>query len=80
MCQFLHLGTYGREPKKGALRWSCIVGVCAETARLPQACGHLPYRAEPNVLHGVSPVEAGRIAVGDEVVMSRPGALTPDET
>jgi len=62
MCQFLHLGTYGREPKKGALRWSCIVGVCAETARLPQACGHLPYRAEPNVLHGVSPVEAGRIA------------------
>ena len=62
MCQFLHLCTCGREPKKGAPRWSCIAGVCAEAARLPQACGHLSYPVEPNLLHGVSPVEAGRIA------------------
>jgi hypothetical protein len=62
MNQFLHLGAFGRQPRKGERQWSCIVGVCAEAARLPQACGHLPYRAEPNLLHGVSPIEAGRIA------------------
>ena len=31
--------------------------------RLPHASRqHVPFPAEPNVLHGVSPVEAGRIA------------------
>ena len=60
--QFLHLSSYGRKPNKKAKRWGCIAGVCAEGARLPHARKHVPFPAEPNVLHGVSPVEAGHIA------------------
>jgi Plasmid recombination enzyme len=60
--QFLHLASYGVKPRKGAKRWECIAGVCAEGARLPNASRHIPFPAEPNVLHGVSSVEAGHIA------------------
>lgn len=60
--QFLHLGSFGRKPRKKAARWSCIADVCAEGARLPHARRHIPFPAEPNVIYGISPVEAGRIA------------------
>lgn len=60
--QFLHLGSCGVKPRKGAKRWECIAGVCAEGARLPHARAHVPFPAEPNILYGISPVEAGRIA------------------
>lgn len=60
--QFLHLGSYGRAPRKGTERWACIAGVTQEGSRLPHASRHIPFPAEPRVLHGILPVEAGRIA------------------
>jgi hypothetical protein len=60
--QFVHLGSYGRKPRKGAPRWSCIGGVTAEGARAPHASRHIPFPVEPTVLHGIAPIEAGRIA------------------
>src|SRR5664279_1899444 len=60
--QFIHLGAYGRAPRKNAPRWSCISGITAEAARMPGACNHLRYRGEPLVLFGGSPLEAGRLA------------------
>jgi hypothetical protein len=62
MFQFLHLGAYGRVPRKGEPAWSCIAGITAEGARVPGARGHIPYPAEPDILFGISPVEAGREA------------------
>lgn len=60
--QYLHLGSYGRKPRKGEPRWSCIGGVTAEGARVPSASRHIPFPSEPRVLHGISPIEAGSIA------------------
>lgn len=60
--QFLHLIGAGLEPRKGQPRWSCIGGITAEGARLPHASRHVPFPMEPTVLHGASPIEAGRIA------------------
>jgi hypothetical protein len=61
--QFIHLGCYGRSPRKGEPRWSCISGVTAEGARVPGACNHLRYRGEALVIFGISPIEAGRLAI-----------------
>ena len=33
--QFIHLGAYGRSPRKGAASWSCISGITAEGVRVP---------------------------------------------
>jgi hypothetical protein len=60
--QCLHLNSIGRKPRRGEPRWSCISGVTAEGARAPHASRHIPFPAEPTVLHGISPIEAGRIA------------------
>ncbi len=62
-CQFLHLGSYGRSPGAGQPRWSCISGVTAEGARAPNASNHIRYPAEPSVIYGVSPIEAGQLAI-----------------
>jgi hypothetical protein len=60
--QLLHLGAYGRSPRKGEPKWSCISGITAEGARVPSASRHIRYRGEPRILHGGSPLEAGRLA------------------
>ena len=60
--QFLHLGAYGRSPRKSEPGWSCVTGITREGARVPGACNHLRYRGEPLILFGCSPVEAGRLA------------------
>jgi hypothetical protein len=62
-CQHLHLGLYGRAPRRGEPRWSCIGGITAEGARSPTASNHIAYRLEPVVLYGGSPLEAGYIAL-----------------
>ena len=62
LSQFNHLGGYGRAPRKGEPKWSCIAGIAREGARVPGACNHLRYRAEPLVIFGISPIEAGRLA------------------
>ncbi|MCK9917124.1 plasmid recombination protein [Microbacteriaceae bacterium K1510] len=61
--QFIHIGVFGRFPRKGEPAWSCITGITAEGARAPGACGHVPYPAEPALLHGVSPLMAGKGAI-----------------
>ena len=60
--QFLHLGSYGRFPRSGEPSWSCVGGVTAEGARSPGASNHVRYPAEPKIIFGVSPIEAGRLA------------------
>lgn len=60
--QFIHLGRYGRAPRKGQPAWSCISGVTAEGARVPSASRHVPYRGEARILHGGSPLDAGHLA------------------
>ncbi len=60
--QFIHLGRYGRKPRKGEPAWSCISGVAAEGARVPGASNHIRYRSEPHVLLGGSPLAAARLA------------------
>ena len=62
--QCLHLSTAGLKPRKKQPRWSCIAGVCAEGARAPHASKHIPFPVEPRLIHGVSPIEVGRIAEG----------------
>jgi hypothetical protein len=62
MYQFLHLGAYGRAPRKREPAWSCISGITAEGARVPGARGHIRYPAEPRLLFGISPIDAGREA------------------
>ncbi|HEV2560239.1 MAG TPA: plasmid recombination protein [Microvirga sp.] len=61
--QFYHVSLYGRSPRKGSLSHETIAGITAEAARLPQACRHVETPREPTLLQGVSPVEAGRIAI-----------------
>src|SRR5674476_1689295 len=60
--QYLHLSCVGQKPGKGKPRWACIAGVCAEGARAPHASRHISFPVEPKVLHGISPIEAGRMA------------------
>jgi hypothetical protein len=60
--QFLHLGAYGIEPAKKNRRWECIAGVTQEGARVPHASQHVLFPREPVLLHGISPIDAGRIA------------------
>jgi hypothetical protein len=62
LSQFISLIRYGRSPRKGEPKWSCIDGITREGARVPGACNHLRYRGEPLILFGASPVEAGRLA------------------
>lgn len=61
--QFIHLATYGTRSRAGEPQWSCVDGITAEGARVPQASRHIAYRGEPTLLCGVSPVEAGRLAL-----------------
>ncbi|WP_156381022.1 plasmid recombination protein [Pseudolabrys sp. Root1462] len=61
--QFLHLGSCGRFPRSGEPSWSCIEGITAEGARSPGASNHIRYPAQPKVIDGVSPIEAGRLAI-----------------
>ena len=60
--QFLHLGAYGRSPRKNAPQWSCIAGITREGARIPGAANHIKYPRAPKLLYGCSPLEAGRQA------------------
>jgi hypothetical protein len=61
--QFIHLAGYGVKPAAGEPQWSCVECISAEGARVPKASRHIKYRGEPRILHGVSPVEAGRRAM-----------------
>jgi len=61
--QFIHLGAYGVKPRAGEPQWSCVEGITEEGARVPKTSRHIAYRGEPTILHGVSPVEAGRSAL-----------------
>ena len=61
--QYVHLGAYGVKPRAGEPQWSCVECITEEGARVPKASRHIPYRGEPAILHGVSPVEAGRRAL-----------------
>jgi len=61
--QFIHLGCYGRQPRKGEPQWSCIAGIAAEGARTPGASRHIKYPSRPAVLLGISPIDAGRLAI-----------------
>lgn len=61
--QFIHLATYGTRSRAGEPQWSCVDGITAEGARVPQASRHIAYRGKPTLLCGVSPVEAGRRAL-----------------
>jgi hypothetical protein len=60
--QFIHLASVGLKPGKKKPRWACIAGVCAEGARAPHASRHIPFPVEPRLIHGITPIEAGRIA------------------
>ena len=60
--QFIHLGAYGVKPRAGEPLWSCVDGITAEGARIPGASRHIPYPREAPILHGASPLEAGRLA------------------
>lgn len=66
--QFLHLGTARRVPRKGDPKWACVAGITAEGARIPGSSNHVPYPKTPAILFGVSPVEAGNLAIerGDQ--------------
>lgn len=61
--QFFHMSNFGRTPQRGQRAWSCIAGITAEAARLHGATGHLTHPEPPTQLFGVSPVDAGRIAL-----------------
>lgn len=61
--QFLHFGLYGVKPRTGQPEWASISGITREGARAPGAARHVPYPATPTLLHGISPIEAGRIAI-----------------
>ncbi len=61
--QFIHLGAYGRSPRKSEPAWSCVSGITREGARIPGAANHVRYARPPNILYGGSPVEAGRLAI-----------------
>lgn len=61
--QFPHISLYGPAPRKGQPAWSSIAGIVSEGARAPGAARHVAYPSEPTVLHGRSPIEAGRIAL-----------------
>ncbi len=61
--QFLSVIGYGRAPRKGEPRWSCVSGITAEGTRMPGARAHLRHRAEPLIIFGISPIEAGKIAI-----------------
>ena len=61
--QFLHIGLYGPEARKGQPAWSTIAGIVQEGARAPGAARHVAYPTVPTLLHGISPIEVGRIAL-----------------
>lgn len=61
--QFLHISLYGSAPRKGEPAWSSIAGIVREGARAPGAARHVAYPTEPTILRGLSPIEAGRIAL-----------------
>ncbi|KAA0121720.1 hypothetical protein CIW48_22400 [Methylobacterium sp. P1-11] len=61
--QFLHIGLYGPEARKGQPPWSTIAGIVQEGARAPGAARHVAYPTVPTLLYGLSPIEVGRIAL-----------------
>lgn len=60
--QFIHIQCYGVTPRADRPSWSCVDGIAEEGARVPQASRHVPYRAEPKILYGTTPLEAKRLA------------------
>ena len=63
LSQFISLIRYGRSPRKGEPKWSCIAGITREAARVPGAANHVRHASPPNILYGGSPLEAGRLAI-----------------
>ena len=63
LCQFISIIGYGRSPRKGEPAWSCVAGITREGARVPGAANHVRCPRQPTVLHGGSPLEAGRLAI-----------------
>jgi hypothetical protein len=61
--QYLSVVGCGRSPGKHKPKWSCIAGITSEGARLPGACNHVQDRREARTIFGISPVEAGKMAV-----------------
>lgn len=62
LSQFMSIIGYGRAPSNGAPDWACVTGITREGARVPGACNHVRLRAEPVILYGTSPIEAGQLA------------------
>jgi hypothetical protein len=61
--QFISLLGYGREPRKGAKSWECVSGITREAGRIGGACNHVRGKRDPVHLFGMSPVEAGELAI-----------------
>lgn len=66
--QFHHLGTASRAPRKGDRAWACVAGITAEGARVPGSSNHVPFPKAPELLFGISPIAAGKLATkrGDQ--------------
>lgn len=61
-CQFAHMSLYPVSPHRRGQKWECVDGITKEGARVPGACGHLKYPKRPQIIFGVSPLEAGATA------------------
>jgi len=62
--QFIHVEGYGRSAGAGKKGGRSIGDVVNEAVREEGHCPHVENPQPPKILHGVSPVEAGRIASG----------------
>ncbi len=60
--QFIHVEGYGRSAGAGKKGGRSIGDVVNEAEREPGHCPHVENPEKPQVVHGVSPKEAGRIA------------------
>jgi hypothetical protein len=60
--QFLHIGNFGRAPKRGEPSWSSIDGVTSEGMRAPGASKHVALPKHPRVYFGEDAAVAAKMA------------------
>jgi hypothetical protein len=65
--QFLHIGAYGRAPKKNDPSWASIDGVTSEGMRMPGASKHIPLPASPRVILGEEASVAAEMATRNAI-------------